>query len=175
MAVKVRIEGLRELDRALSELPKATARNVLVRTLRGASEPLVAAAKEKVPVRTGNLKDSIAFSTKKPKGHDAGARAFAEAMSEGASRAEAGSALRAARAANPNAFAEGFVGPGRHPQAIFQEFGTSHHPPQPFMRPAWDATKHQVLNIIKSTLGENIHKAAQRLARKAARQAAKGG
>jgi len=29
----VRIEGLRELDRALAELPKATARNVLRRVL----------------------------------------------------------------------------------------------------------------------------------------------
>ncbi|RVI41050.1 HK97 gp10 family phage protein, partial [Sinorhizobium medicae] len=53
-------------------------------------------------------------------------------------------------------------------------FGTSRHGPQPFARPAWDAGKNQVLDTIKDELAVQITKAAQRLARKAARLAAKG-
>ena len=156
MAVKVKVEGLRELERALAELPKATGRNVLKRTLVKAGEPIADAARQKAPVESGDLQRSIAVSTKKPKDADVGKAAFAEAMRGGASRGEAGAALRAARAANPNAFAEAFVGPGRHPQAIMQEFGTVNHPPQPFMRPAWDSKQGAALDMVKSELGVEI-------------------
>src|SRR3546814_8806998 len=36
---------------------------------------------------------------------------------------------------------EMYVGPGQHPQAITQEFGTFKEAAQPFMRPAWDAQR----------------------------------
>lgn len=172
--VTVKVEGLRELERALGQFTKATARNVLKRVLVKAGEPIADRARQLVPVDEGHLKASIAVSTKKPKGADAGKAAFAAAMRGGASRGEAGVALRAARAANPNAFAEAFVGPGRHPQAIFQEFGTVNHPPQPFVRPAWDSQKTTALDIVRRDMSAEIEKAAQRAARKAARLAAKG-
>lgn len=75
---------------------------------------------------------------------------------------------------NDKASAEVFVGAGPVPHAHLQEFGTSRHGPQPFARPAWDAGKNQVLDTIKDELAVQITKAAQRLARKAARLAAKG-
>lgn len=46
--------------------------------------------------------------------------------------------------------------------------------PQPFMRPAWDEKKDEVLELIRTELGDEITKAAARLAKKAARLAAKG-
>lgn len=36
-----------------------------------------------------------------------------------------------------------------YPQAIMQEFGTVNHPAQPFMRPAYDGQKQNVLKIIQ--------------------------
>lgn len=138
--MRVRVEGLRELDRALGELPKATGRNVLRRTGVKALEPMAEAARTQAPVEFGDLKDSIAVSTRAPRRH-----------------------RRASTV-------EVYMGPGPHPQAITQEFGTFFHPAQPFMRPAWDGGKTELLESVKSDLAEEIGKAAQRLARKAARR-----
>lgn len=165
--VTVKVEGLRELEKALRELPRATAKRVMVRALKEAAKPLIADASANAPVLTGALKDSINVSSRKPKGAKGpGSVAFAAAMAGGASRAQAGQAARAANAANRGGSVEVYVGPGRNPQAIFQEFGTSKHPPQPFMRPAWDSTKQQVVDSIKAALGDEIMKAARRLAKK---------
>lgn len=173
--VRVKVSGLRELDRALGELPKATARNVLTRVLKAAAEPIRAAAQAGAPVDTGALRESIIVSTRKPKGHSAKKTAFAEAMRSGASRAEAGKAARAAGIGAHEAFAEAFVGPvqQRTKQAaiktIVQEFGSVDQSGTPYMRPAWDANKGKALDIIKDGLGDEIAKAARRLAKKRAK------
>ena len=53
MSMTVSVEGLAALDKALAELPKATARNVLKRTLDKAAQPIVEEAKTLTPFRTG--------------------------------------------------------------------------------------------------------------------------
>ena len=170
------VQGLAELDRALGELPKATARNVLKRTLVKAAQPIAAAAEARLPSpgRTGEghlRRRGIYVTPLKPVGADAGKAAFSQALNDGASRAEAGAALREARAQDPNHFAEIFIGPGRDPAAMMQEFGTVHHPPQPYMRPAFDSEAMTALSLIRTELGTEIEKSAARLARKRARQA----
>ena len=65
-----------------------------------------------------------------------------------------------------------FAGAGAHlfvPQAVMQEFGTEHHGPQPFLRPAWDGGKMRMLSGIKRDLWAEIKRAADRVARKRAR------
>ena len=70
MAQKFRIEGLKALDKALGQLPRATGKNVLRRVARKALEPIIADAKTKAPVGIpgprsgGTLRDSLAVSTK---------------------------------------------------------------------------------------------------------------
>lgn len=54
--------------------------------------------------------------------------------------------------------------------SIFLEHGTSSMAAQPYMRPAFDKTKMQVLDQIGGILGEEIAKTAARAARKKARQ-----
>jgi hypothetical protein len=54
MATKVRVEGLRELEAALKELPKATGKRVLRNSLR----------KARAPVDDGTLRDSIGVGTR---------------------------------------------------------------------------------------------------------------
>ena len=77
-------------------------------------------------------------------------------------------------------FAEAYMGPGGDgnakapPQGVQQEFGNKNHGPQPFMRPAWDAGKAELLDGIQDDLWAEIDKAAQRAARKTARLAKKG-
>jgi HK97 gp10 family phage protein len=187
MSVKVKVEGLKELDAALGELTKATARNVLRRVLKRAGQPIADAARGKVPVDTGKLRDSIIVGTKLASSQDSGKAAFASVMRGGGSREEARSALIAANKAAKGgaAFAEMFVGPDNRPAAHLVEFGTGERfhrsgksggsvAPQPYMRPAWDGEKGRALEIIKDDLGDEIMKAAERAAKRAAKLAAKG-
>jgi len=172
----VRVEGFKELEAALEELPKATAKNCLRRALQTAALPIVMAAKIFAPFRTGRLRRSIGVSKIKFTAGAAGKRAFAEAMAGGATRQEAG---EAAAAANAGADDSGItsavivIGPGRSRYAGMQEFGTVKHRPHAYMRPAWDGHSAEALELIKLELKTEIEKAAARLARKAARDLAK--
>ena len=62
--ITVSTSGFRELDKALAELPKATARNVLHRTLSKAGQPIADEASRLAPVDTGKLAGRIAVSTR---------------------------------------------------------------------------------------------------------------
>src|SRR3546814_3512519 len=94
------------------------------------------------PVDEGNLRESIDVSTR----------------------------LARSQAGDKGALApvEMYVGPGQHPQAITQEFGTFKEAAQPFMRPAWDAQRVHALDIIGTALGIELDKAAKRYAKKVA-------
>lgn len=154
MRSSVRIDGLKELDAALAELPRATGKNVLRRVGIRALAPIVADAKDRVPVDEGDLRDSLKVTTRLSKRQQ---RMNAKAVAEGK--------------ASVNLFA----GAAALPHAHLVEFGTVNMAPQPFMRPAWDANKDRVLQLIKDELGGEIEKAAARLARKQARLIAKTG
>lgn len=145
--VTVRVQGLKELDKALGQLPKATARNVLRRVLRQAAEPLAQAARQNAPRDEMHLYESIDVSTRLSR------------RQAGLHKKEAG-----------NAFQEMFVGTN-NPAGVQQEFGNERHGPQPFLRPAWDSEKEPTLDRIANSLWTEIEGAAQRLARKTARQA----
>lgn len=145
----IKIEGLRELEDALRELPKATGKLVLRRALIKAGEPVRAAAEALAPVpkdgSTPHLKPSITVSQK-------------------LSRRQ----KQLYRAESP---VEVFIGPAPLPEAHLQEFGSSVNSAQPYMRPAWDTEKNAVLDSVKKDLTDEIEKARQRLARKAERLA----
>lgn len=143
MKVKVKIEGLREIKDALRQLPDATAKAVLRRVGKKRLKPVADRARSYAPEDEGDLKDSIAVSTKLSK-----------------------SQKRKSRKANRDDV-EVYAGAGPLPQAHLQEFGTKDAPPQPFMRPAWDAEKRGVLEGIKDDLWTEIKKTTARLARKA--------
>jgi HK97 gp10 family phage protein len=165
MRATVRVDGLRELDAALGKLSKSTGRRTLLKVLTRAGEPMAEAARRMAPddPETGSpdLKTSIAVSPKLR--NPTGKAEYAAVMRAGGSKGEAVAALRGAKA--QDSFAEVHVGPGRGgAHGVLQEFGTTHHAPQPFMRPAWDQHKGEALEIIKRDLGDEIEKAARRAA-----------
>jgi HK97 gp10 family phage protein len=169
-AVTVKIDGLKDLEKALEQFKPATSKAIARRALMKAAEPIVAEARRLAPIDKGHLARSINASTNL--GHDVGKAAFAAALSGGASKGEAVQALRNARRGDTSRAAVTVViGPGRHPQAIMQEFGTLNHPPQAFMRPAWDGNHDKALDSIKDSMANEIMKAAKRAARKAAKGA----
>lgn len=171
---KIRVEGLSELEEALRELPRATGGNVLKRAIVKPAQMFADHARELAPKESGRLKRAIRVS--KPKVISAGKAAFAAAMREGATRAEAGQAARAANAAAGGAGRSAVVsvGPTRGAfHGLFQEFGTAHHGPKSFMRPAWDALAPRFPKMIAETLWEEIETARRRIVKKAARLAAR--
>ncbi|MCG7508873.1 HK97-gp10 family putative phage morphogenesis protein [Mesorhizobium retamae] len=141
--VSVKVEGLRELEQALKQLPKANAKAVLRRTLKEAGEPIAKAARAKAPKFEMYLSESIDVGTK-------------------LSRRQAGLHKKQSPV-------EMFVGPGPDPAAHLAEFGSIHGPAQPFMRPAWDENKDQALETIANLTWLEIEKTAARLAKKAAK------
>lgn len=147
----VEISGLREAIAGLEELKLSTAKGVLRRVGIAALKPFVEAMEADTPRRTGHL-----------------------AASE-----TAGSKLspRQARlaAAEKDSLVEVYAGPGPLPQAVQEEFGNRHQPARPFVRPAWDQTKGQVIQNVADGLGAEVQKTAERVARRAAAKAARGG
>lgn len=140
MTETVRLVGMRELENALAALPEHVKRRpVGFRALRAGGEPLARVARSLAPVDQGDLRESIDASTN----------------------------LASSQRGDKGAVAplELYVGPGQHPQAITQEFGTYKEPPQPFMRPAWDSMRYHVLDLIGAALGIEIDKAAKRAAK----------
>jgi HK97 gp10 family phage protein len=143
--VIVKIEGLKELDKALGELPKATAKATLRRVLVEGGELIASAARRGAPVDEHYLYESIDVSTKLNR------------RQRSLHKDESG-----------KMFQEMFVGTN-NPAGVQQEFGNEHNAAQPFMRPAWDAKKQDALERITVLLWGEIEKSAQRLARKAAK------
>ena len=135
MAQTFKLTGMKELEQALGQIgdvPKN--RRIGLKALRAGGEPVAKAARAAVPVNEGALRESIdVLPTLAPSQRgDRGAVAPLEIH----------------------------VGPGQHPQAITQEFGTYKEPAQPYMRPAWEANKVQALDLIGATLGVEVAKAA---------------
>ena len=148
----VKLEGFAELDQALAELSKAAGKGVLRRSLKKAAEPMAAIARGMAPRETGGLAETVGYGTRLTK-------------------RQAGMHRKMFR--DDRASVEGFVG-ANHPAAVPQEFGTIHHGPQPFIRPAFDQDVMPMLDRLKSELATEIDKAVARAARRAARMAAKG-
>ena len=145
----VRLEGFRELERALNELPKSTGKAVLRRVAKGALEPMADRARGMAPVDRCDLRASIQVSEKRTR-----------------------RAIRTNRF-DKNTGVEIAMGPvsggGVLNRATFVEFGTVDTRAQPFMRPAWDGGKDDALDYVKANLGREIGRAATRLAKKNAR------
>jgi HK97 gp10 family phage protein len=138
-----KIEGLRELDRALAELPKATAKNVLRRTLNKAAKPVDDEASANAPHDTGKLEKSVIVGTQ-------------------LTRSQRSSAFRPS---SGSGYVEVHIGTGLG-RGIFTEFGTFKDPAQMWFTRSWESTQDRALEIIKTDLGSEIEKAANRLRKK---------
>ncbi|MCK1541446.1 hypothetical protein IVB12_05495 [Bradyrhizobium sp. 179] len=142
-----KIEGLAELDEALKELPKATARNVLKRVLTEQGQPIKDDGERLAPRLSGGLKASYTVTQKLSR------------RQKGLNRKESD--------------VEVYIGPGPAAKSVQTEFGNAHQAAHPHLRPAFDGNVMKVLNGIKTSLEHEIEKARIRLAKKAARIAAK--
>lgn len=166
--MKMEVEGLRDLEAALTELGDEKVRKASSRrALRKAAQPMLESMQRNAPVARGHLQRNLRIGGS----GNVGAQAFASVLQSGGSRSDAVAAMRDVRRSASGV--EIAIGPGRHPQAIFQEFGTENHAPQPFVRPAWEASRSSLIPMIQRELWADIEKTAKRAANKAARLAKK--
>ncbi len=163
-SVRMNVQGLADVERALDNLSKSVGRSVLRRSLRKAAAPMRDRAKELAPVDDGDLRDSIIIG----------------GMLDKSQRSKHRKLTKDERSA-----VELFVGPsyklgagGRHGHLV--EFGTAPHilggvfagaqhpgtSPQPFMRPAFDAEARPTIERLRPLLWAEIDRAARRQAKK---------
>ena len=144
--VKMEISGGRELVTALTKLGnRRDIERVVQRAQQRALVPVVEAAKQLAPNRTGALAESIAARPANVRKH---------------------------RDFDPSDLKPTVVGPaGWQFYGQFVEFGTARIAARPFLRPAWESNKDRVLQTHTKILANEIEKRAARLARKAAKAA----
>jgi HK97 gp10 family phage protein len=139
-----RIEGLKELEKAMMDLPKRVNKRVAAKVLMETAKPLAADGSALAPddPETGgfDLHTTVRAGTRNTKG--------------------AGWTKK-----DP---VEVFIGP-RVRHAHLLEFGTKDMDAQPYMRPMWDGGKDWALRNIATLMGEEVAKAAARYARRVAR------
>lgn len=157
------LSGFREIEAALAELPKATAKNVVKRAATDALQPMADDAKGKAPRDEGDLAEGISVTS--------------QIVSSQASDSRKPGKQEVRMFMGPN-YRPGT--PGYAPHAHLVEFGTEERvtkggvnrgrmPAQPFIRPAYDAGKLGVIDRLGQALWEQIDKARARIARKNAR------
>lgn len=152
-AFSFELQGLKELDSMLKQLPKRMGKTVLRNALKKAAIPIRDAAKANVPRGpTGNLEESITIATQLKKG-------------------------QRRRKIREKDTVEMFVG-STAPHAHLVEFGTVERfrkgggatgemPASPFLTNAWDATKNEALDILRKEILTELVKAAERLRKRA--------
>lgn len=149
------VTGLKELDRALNELPNSVAKRVLERGLKDAGKPILKTAKSKAInfhnpgiYTTGQLSKSLKLGTVLRRGRK----------------------KISSRRLNPGTGTV-YLGPswpmGAH--AHFKEFGTSKQQAEPFLRPAWDQHKGEFLRTMGKFVWASLQKEARNQANRAAR------
>jgi HK97 gp10 family phage protein len=155
------IKGAKELEAALNglgqdRLIKSTSKRALLRVAR----PMAVTAQRNAPTHTGRMATKIAASTTLSRRQRRG----------GGYRTDANTA-------------HVFVGTGPRGPGVLAEFGTGPRytkkprkfvgamPAQPFMRPAWEQHKRQILDDYSGELWIQIEKSAKRLARRSLKAA----
>lgn len=135
MARKSSIKGAAAMESVLKQLPSKIGEGEVLGALRAGAKPIVGAAKQKVPKRSGALRKSITVRK--------------------------GSRRRAAKGGGQVVI--GFKKPQSR-RAHLTEFGTSKTAAQPFVRPAIEEKAGEAIGIIGQEMGEWIEEAAVRRA-----------
>lgn len=160
--MKIKVEGLKQLDQALGALrTKAMAKGVVRRALLEAATPMQQKAQSMAPGRA----DPSEVITYGPKGarkvRQPGTTKALVQIGTTLTKRQASKARKAGKS-----FSEVYVGT-RDAKAHFEEFGSANQPPRPFMRPAYDSEAQPTINRFTDALGNELNKVAAREARRA--------
>jgi HK97 gp10 family phage protein len=160
----LQIDGLREIDRALSELPTVVGRRIMDKGLRRAANVIAREAKSRAPV--GDRMELMTVSGRRLRGTTRIGLLRREVRVVFTERrmgqwARPGVLKRAinVRITRREAFStEVNIGVGKAYWGMFQEFGTSKMKAQPFLRPALDAKGEEAVQEFKKVAWEEIRR-----------------
>ena len=153
MAEVIKIDGLRAVSAALQKLGDNVAKSVLRGGVSAAAKVVRDETKRRAPVDTGRLKRAVAFGRARwecEKGREV-ANVFVRQAKNGAAGQK-----------RVEAYGKFDAYYGR-----WVEFGTSDTPAQPFMRPAWDATKASALEAMVKYYADRLPLEIQKVGFKA--------
>lgn len=152
--ITVEIEGLKELQAALLELPRKTAKNALRSAVNAGAAVVRKEARQKAPVYTGavsaghpppgTLKRSVIQKFIKEQSNDFQSTFYVTVRKGKKYRGQGKKA---------NLSQDAYY-------AYFVEYGTAKMAAQPFLRPAFEATKEQALQAMLTKLKERIEQEA---------------
>ena len=131
MATEIMVEGAEELARTLARIGAEARETVLAGALAPAAFPVLAAARTYVPRDKHRLAETLEI-------RDGEQDASHADIFIGTFQKMAASGKRGAQ--------------GDPYYRAFVELGTAHNPPNPYMRPALDATKDQVVAKVRAWL-----------------------
>lgn len=152
MVSELHVSGLAELDKLLKELPAKIEGNIMRGAMRAGAKVFADRAKELVPVKSGQLRDSIKVSTRSRRGRVSatvragGKKAFYAHM------VEFGTARH-------------FIKPRKRKSLFFAGLAREvvDHPgasPKPFMRPALDGGQVEAVNAAADYIRKRLAKEA---------------
>ena len=170
MSLKVDFKGFDEVEKALKKFPARIVKKALGRAIKKGSKPILTEARRKVPVRTGNLKKSLAIRNI-PK-REVGNRTIVEVYARSglkfkhdgwyAHLVEYGTSTHEVSAPgkrNPTSFvlASNFTGSGAY---VFfgKEITIPDIPHHPFLRPALSTQAQRVISISGISLAAEIER-----------------
>lgn len=140
MSVSFKIDGAAQMDKILQELGSEVATKLGRSAIRAAATLVRDEAKRLAPVDTGALRDGITVVS----GKQALVRTEASSTENAAIVTVRGSAAW---------------------RAHFTEFGTPRQAAQPFLRPAMDQKRKEVLDKLAKSLGSGINREVKKLNR----------
>lgn len=152
MVSELHVSGLSELDKLLKELPAKIEGNIMRGAMRAGAKVFADRAKQMVPVKSGQLRDSIKVSTRSKRGRVSatvragGKKAFYAHM------VEFGTARH-------------FIKPRKRKSLFFAGIAREvvDHPgasPKPFMRPALDGGQVEAVNAAADYIRKRLAKEA---------------
>lgn len=144
MSGALRIDGIKELERALMKLPKELRDKSEKAALRGGAFLISKAAKSKVPVGRGFLKKAIGITVRKSKGNLTGR---VRAKSKKTTITVNG---------KPKV-----INPAKYASLV--EYGTSRTAARPFIRPAVEQSKDEVVSSMAEAFNKNLSKVVAKI------------
>jgi HK97 gp10 family phage protein len=165
---KTKITGAKELDRVLAALPKRLQRKVVTQALRAGAKPMLEAARNGIPVKSGLTRKDLKIRAIPAKESRAPAIAIAgsskkKGMAYKMRFLEYGTGPHIIKVSKKKGRKKALAGGGVVFGKIVHHPGT---PAKPFLRPAFDNNSARSLEIIGKELGQRIAAEAAKLRRK---------
>lgn len=156
--LRVKIDGLKDLKRALERLAPELRKSSQSAVLRAGAKPILKQEKARAPVADGTLKRSLGIKLL--------GKGIKTSAKIGVRKGFKGKSLgfkMSRRGATRGQMTERFADPTNYGHLV--EFGTSHSPANPFVRNSIEAASGEVIDAMANGLDKHLTKVAANMAR----------